>query len=85
MNEDAFDHKTVREWMAVDGIEEMDLMTGSGYIHLKRSEFPGILAGSSVMGHLGWKGSEHEIRPDDFLDETVTSCRIRNGRLSGIS
>lgn len=43
MKERAFDHNTVREWMAVDEIEEMDLMTGSGYIHLERSEFPKIL------------------------------------------
>lgn len=85
MNEGTFDHKTVREWMAVDEIEEMDLMTGSGYIHLGRSEFSKILDGDSVMGHLGWKGSEHEIYPEEFLDEIVTSCRIRNGKLSGIS
>lgn len=85
MSGSAFDHKTVREWMAVDEIEEMDLMTGSGYIHLERHEFPKILDGNSVMGHLGWKGSEHEIYPEEFLDEIVTSCRIRNGKLSGIS
>lgn len=85
MSGSAFDYKTVREWMAVDEIEEMDLMTGSGYIHLERSEFPKILDGNSVMGHLGWRGSEHEICPDEFLDEIVTSCRIRNGKLSGIS
>ena len=85
MSGSAFDYKTVREWMAVDEIEEMDLMTGSGYIHLERSEFPKILDGNSVMGHLGRRGSEHEICPDEFLDEIVTSCRIRNGKLSGIS
>ena len=85
MSGSAFDYKTVREWMAVDEIEEMDLMTGSGYIHLERSEFPKILDGNSVMGHLGWRGSEHEICPDEFLDEILTSCRIRNGKLSGIS
>lgn len=51
MSGSAFDYKTVREWMAVDEIEEMDLMTGSGYIHLERSEFPKILDGNSVMGH----------------------------------
>ena len=85
MKERAFDHNTVREWMAVDEIEEMDLMTGSGYIHLERSEFPKILDGDSVMGPLGWRGSEHEIYPDEFLDEIVTSCRIKNGKLSGIS
>lgn len=85
MSGSAFDHKTVREWMAVDEIEEMDLMTGSGYIQLERSEFPRILDGDSVLGHLGWKGSEHEIHPYEFLDEIVTSCRIRNGKLSGIS
>ena len=67
MNENAFAHKTVREWMAVDEIEEMDLMTGSGYIHLERSEFFKILDGDSMIGHLDWGGSEYEIYPDEFL------------------
>ena len=32
--------KTVREWMCVEEIRAMDLMTGSGYIHLRESRFP---------------------------------------------
>ena len=76
---------TVREWMAVDEIEEMSLMTGSGQIHLTRAEFPKVLAGESVAGHLGWVGTEHEIRPDEFLDEIVTSPYVEDGILYGIS
>ena len=71
--------------MAVDGIEEMSFMTGGGQIHLTRAEFPKVLAGENVIGHLGWKGTKHEILPDEFLDEIVTFCYIEEGELSSIS
>lgn len=85
MKEENINHMTVREWMAVDGIEEISLMTGSGQIHLTRAEFPKVLAGESVIGHLGWEGTEHAIHPDEFLDVIVTSPYVEDGKLCGVS
>ena len=84
MKEETRKGKTVREWMAVEEIKEMALMTGSGYIHLERADFSKILQGGSVIGHLGCKESEHEIAAEDYLDSEVTSCIIKEGVLGGI-
>lgn len=76
---------TVREWMENDEILRMDLMTGSGYIQLERADFQTVLHGGTVRAHLGCKENEHEISPEDFIDEEVTSDYVRDGVLYGIA
>lgn len=84
MKEERMSGKTVREWMCVEEIRAMNLMTGSGYIHLERADFPEILQGASVTGHLEFRGSEHKIDGEDYLDREVTSWEVKDGILSGI-